>query len=154
MSMTHVTSVVVYLQVDTGLSPSYAALLRALCPSSTTQTTPITTAMDPGTPNALDNNYYKLLPRGMGLFFSDNQLRVNTQMAALVSSFAANETLWKEKFAAAMVKMGRIQVQTGTCGEVRLNCGVVNPSSYSSPSSTVELGSSAPAVDEESYAAS
>jgi peroxidase len=144
----------VSLQVDAGLSPSYAALLRALCPSNTTQTTPITTAMDPGTPNVLDNNYYKLLPRGMCLFFSDNQLRVNTQMAALVSSFAANETLWKEKFAAAMVKMGRIQVQTGTCGEVRLNCGVVNPSSYSSPASTVEMGSSAPAVDEEGYAAS
>jgi peroxidase len=53
-----------------------------------------------------------------------------------------------------MVKMGRIQVQTGTCGEVRLNCGVVNPSSYSSPASTVEMGSSAPAVDEEGYAAS
>ena len=33
--------------------------------------------MDPGTPNVLDNNYYKLLPRGMGLFFSDNQLRVD-----------------------------------------------------------------------------
>ncbi|XP_012701236.1 peroxidase 1 [Setaria italica] len=130
--------------VDAGLSSSYASLLRALCPSNTTRATPITTAMDPGTPNVLDNNYYKLLPRGMGLFFSDNQLRVDTAMAALVSSFAANETLWKEKFAAAMVKMGRIQVQTGTCGEVRLNCSVVNPSS-----STIELGSSAPAADED-----
>ncbi|KAF8661746.1 hypothetical protein HU200_056698 [Digitaria exilis] len=133
--------------VDAGLSASYAALLRALCPSNTTQTTPITTAMDPGTPNVLDNNYYKLLPRGMGLFFSDNQLRVDTQMAALVAAFAANETLWKEKFAAAMVKMGRIQVQTGTCGEVRLNCSVVNPTSSAA---TIELlGSSAPAADED-----
>ena len=133
---------------------AYQALLEALCPPSPGQFDPNTTEIDVSTPAVLDNNYYKLLPRGMGLFFSDNQLRVNTQMAALVSSFAANATLWKEKFAAAMVKMGRIQVQTGTCGEVRLNCGVVNPSSYSSPSSTVELGSSAPAVDEESYAAS
>nr|CAB3477077.1 unnamed protein product [Digitaria exilis] len=117
---------------------------RSFCNSFTT---PITTAMDPGTPNVLDNNYYKLLPRGMGLFFSDNQLRVDTQMAALVAAFAANETLWKEKFAAAMVKMGRIQVQTGTCGEVRLNCSVVNPTSSAA---TIELlGSSAPAADED-----
>jgi len=50
---------------------------RALCPVNKTRETPITTAMDPGTPNVLDNNYYKLLPRGMGLFFSDNQLRVD-----------------------------------------------------------------------------
>jgi peroxidase len=137
------------MQVDSGLSSSYATLLRALCPSNTTRATPITTQMDPETPNVLDNNYYKLIPRGMGLFFSDNQLRVDTAMAALVSSFAANETLWKEKFAAAMVKMGRIQVQTGTCGEVRLNCSVVNPSS----SSTIELGSSAPAAGEDGIVA-
>ncbi|KAG2588454.1 peroxidase 1-like [Panicum virgatum] len=137
--------------VDAGLSASYAALLRALCPANTTQETPITTAMDPGTPNVLDNNYYKLLPRGMGLFFSDNQLRVDPRMAALVGSFAANETLWKEKFAAAMVKMGRTQVQTGACGEVRLNCSVVNPASSSS---SIELASSTPAVDEDGVATS
>ncbi|KAL6627817.1 hypothetical protein ACP70R_031543 [Stipagrostis hirtigluma subsp. patula] len=130
--------------VDAGLSPSYAALLRALCPANATQTTAITTAMDPGSPDVLDNNYYKLLPRNMGLFFSDNQLRVDPAMAALVSGFAANETLWKERFAAAMVKMGRIEVQTGRCGEVRLNCSVVNPTS-----SSVEMVSSEAAAGEE-----
>ncbi|CAM0881110.1 unnamed protein product [Alopecurus aequalis] len=130
--------------VDAGLSPSYAALLRSLCPSTTTQTTLITTAMDPGSPNVLDNNYYKLLPRNMGLFFSDNQLRVDGNLNALVNSFAANETMWKERFAAAMVKMGRIEVQTGRCGQVRLKCSVVNPKS------SVELGSVAVSpVDEE-----
>ena len=72
----------------------------------------------------LDNNYYKLLPRGMGLFFSDNQLRVDARMAALVGSFAANETLWKEKFAAAMVKMGRTDVLVGDLGEIRPTCGI------------------------------
>ena len=87
--------------------------------------------MDPGTPNVLDNNYYKLLPRGMGLFFSDNQLRVNSTLNASVNSFAANETLWKEKFVAAMVKMGNIQVLTGTQGQIRLNCSIVNNGSSS-----------------------
>ncbi|CAM0884842.1 unnamed protein product [Alopecurus aequalis] len=116
---------------DPGLSPSYAAMLRKLCPTNTTLAT---TAMDPGSPNVLDNNYYKLLPRNMGLFFSDNQLRVDGNLNALVNSFAANETMWKERFAAAMVKMGRIEVQTGRCGQVRLNCSVVNPTSaLSSP---------------------
>jgi peroxidase len=127
--------------VDAGLSPSYAALLRSICPSNTTLAT---TAMDPGSPNVLDNNYYKLLPRNMGLFFSDNQLRVDGNLNALVNTFAANETLWKERFAAAMVKMGRIEVQTGRCGQVRLNCNAVNPKS------SVELQDS---VDEEGVVA-
>ncbi|KAL5229004.1 hypothetical protein ABZP36_017269 [Zizania latifolia] len=120
-------------RVDDGLDPAYAAQLRALCPSDTTDKTLITAPMDPDTPSTLDNNYYKLLPRGRGLFFSDNQLRVNATMNALVTSFAANEALWKQRFADAMVKMGHTQVQTGSCGQIRLNCNVVNPTSVELP---------------------
>ncbi|XP_052155177.1 peroxidase 1-like [Oryza glaberrima] len=114
--------------VDAGLDPGYAAQLRALCP---TRDTLATTPMDPDTPATLDNNYYKLLPQGKGLFFSDNQLRVNATMNALVTRFAANEAEWKQRFADAMVKMGHIEVQTGRCGQIRVNCNVVNPSTSS-----------------------
>ncbi|KAF0901776.1 hypothetical protein E2562_006241 [Oryza meyeriana var. granulata] len=114
--------------VDAGLDPAYAARLRALCPRNDT---PATTPMDPDTPSTLDNNYYKLLPQNKGLFFSDNQLRVNATMNALVTRFAANEAEWKQRFVDAMVKMGHIEVQTGRCGEIRVNCNVVNPSSSS-----------------------
>ena len=69
--------------------------------------------------------------RRLGLFFSDNQLRVDGNLNVLVNRFAANETQWKERFAAAMVQMGRIQEKTGNCGLVRLNCNVVNPTSSS-----------------------
>ncbi|XP_006645835.2 peroxidase 1-like [Oryza brachyantha] len=117
--------------VDTGLSTAYATLLRALCPSNANSSTPTTTAIDPSTPATLDNNYYKLLPLNLGLFFSDNQLRANATLSASADSFAANETLWKQRFAAAMVKMGNIEVLTGSQGQVRLNCSVVNNGSSS-----------------------
>jgi peroxidase len=122
------------VQVDSGLSAGYATLLQALCPSNANSSTPTTTVVDPSTPAVLDNNYYKLLPLNLGLFFSDNQLRVNSTLNASVNSFAANETLWKEKFVAAMIKMGNIQVLTGSQGEIRLNCSVVNNGSSSSSS--------------------
>ncbi|XP_006644127.1 peroxidase 1-like [Oryza brachyantha] len=122
--------------VDAGLDPAYAARLRALCPR---EDTPATTPMDPDTPATLDNNYYKLLPQSKGLFFSDNQLRVNATMNALATRFAANEAEWKQRFVAAMVKMGHIEVQTGRCGEIRVDCNVVNPSSSSSSPEVVEL---------------
>ncbi|KAK3164284.1 hypothetical protein QOZ80_1AG0015240 [Eleusine coracana subsp. coracana] len=111
------------------ISPAYQALLEALCPANTSQFTPVTTDMDLSTPAVLDNNYYKLLPLNLGLHFSDDQLIRNATLAPSVSAFAANETLWKDKFAAAMIKMGNIEVMTGNQGEVRLNCSVVNPSS-------------------------
>jgi len=120
------------MQVDAGLSAGYATLLRALCPSNANASTPTTTVMDLSTPAVLDNNYYKLLPLNLGLFFSDNQLRVNSTLNASVNSFAANETLWKEKFVAAMIKMGSIEVLTGSQGQIRLNCSVVNNGSSSS----------------------
>ncbi|GJN05374.1 hypothetical protein PR202_ga22995 [Eleusine coracana subsp. coracana] len=142
--------------VDSGLSPSYATLLRGLCPWNATQAAPnVTVSMDPGSPDVLDNNYYRLLPRGMGLFFSDNQLRVDPAMAALVTGFAANETLWKTRFAEAMLKMGRIEVQTGRCGEVRRTCGLVNPTSSSFSVELPSVVMSAPdVVEEEGVAAS
>ncbi|KAG8052170.1 hypothetical protein GUJ93_ZPchr0001g32546 [Zizania palustris] len=124
--------------VDTGLSPAYAALLRALCPSNANASTPTTTAVDPSTPATLDNNYYKLLPLNLGLFFSDNQLRTNATLSASVDSFAANETLWKQRFVAAMVKMGNIEVLTGSQGEIRLNCSVVNNRSSAAAGAGIE----------------
>jgi len=133
--------------VDTGLSAGYATLLQALCPSNANSSTPTTTVIDPSTPAVLDNNYYKLLPLNMGLFFSDNQLRVNSTLNASVNSFAANETLWKEKFVAAMIKMGNIEVLTGSQGEIRLNCSVVNNGSSSS-SSSVGIQQTTASLDE------
>jgi peroxidase len=137
----------IIFQVDTGLSAGYATLLQALCPSNANSSTPTTTVIDPSTPAVLDNNYYKLLPLNMGLFFSDNQLRVNSTLNASVNSFAANETLWKEKFVAAMIKMGNIEVLTGSQGEIRLNCSVVNNGSSSS-SSSVGIQQTTASLDE------
>nr|XP_025880933.1 peroxidase 1 isoform X3 [Oryza sativa Japonica Group] len=117
------------------ISPAYQALLEALCPPTTGRFTPITTEIDVSTPATLDNNYYKLLPLNLGLHFSDDQLIRNATLLPFVDAFAANETLWKEKFVAAMIKMGNIDVLTGARGEIRLNCSAVNPSSSSSSSS-------------------
>ncbi|GJN05373.1 hypothetical protein PR202_ga22994 [Eleusine coracana subsp. coracana] len=123
--------------VDSGLSAGYATLLRALCPSTSANSS-TTTAVDPSTPAVLDNNYYKLLPLNMGLFFSDNQLRVNSTLNASVNSFAGNETLWKEKFVAAMIKMGNIEVLTGSQGNIRLNCSILNNGSSSSMAGMIQ----------------
>lgn len=117
---------------DGTISPAYQALLEALCPANTGQFTNVTSEIDLSTPTVLDNNYYKLLPLNLGLHFSDDQLVRNATLKAHVDAFAADETLWKEKFVAAMIKMGKIGPKTDAEGEIRLNCSIVNTASSAS----------------------
>ncbi|XBI33121.1 hypothetical protein VPH35_056484 [Triticum aestivum] len=98
------------------ISPTYQALLEALCPTNAVQVTNVTTMIDLSTPTL-----------NLGLHFSDDQLERNAMLKASV----ANETLRKEKFIAAMIKMGKIEPKTGTQGEIRLNCSFISPPSSS-----------------------
>ncbi|KAL5221343.1 hypothetical protein ABZP36_026056 [Zizania latifolia] len=116
-----------FVRASGTISSAYQALLEVLC------SPPVrTTDIDVSTPTVLDNNYYKLLPLKLGLFFSDDQLIRDNTLVPLVNAFAANETLWKERFAAAMIKMGNIEVLTENAGDIRLNCNFVNTRSSSS----------------------
>ncbi|CAN6358638.1 unnamed protein product [Urochloa humidicola] len=115
-------------KIDPSLSKAYALLLKSICPSDSSQFFPTTTPfMDLITPNKFDNKYYVGLQNNLGLFISDAALMTNATMKALVDSFARSESTWKSKFAKSMIKMGQIEVLTGTQGEIRRNCRVVNP---------------------------
>ena len=107
----------------------------------------MTTEIDLSTPMVLDNNYYKMLPLNLGLHFSDNQLIQDATLNASVNAFAANGTLWKERFIAAMLKMGNIAVEIGAQGEVRLNCSVINSAPSSATTEMIRM--LLPGVDDE-----
>ncbi|XP_072963264.1 peroxidase 5-like [Typha angustifolia] len=110
---------------DPSLNPTYATQLAQQCPQSSNDTG-LVVPMDPRSPNTFDSNYYANILASRGLFTSDQVLLSNTSTAAGVRGNAFNGMLWKAKFAAAMVKMGQIGVLTGSSGEIRLNCRVVN----------------------------
>nr|3HDL_A Chain A, Royal Palm Tree Peroxidase [Roystonea regia] len=112
--------------IDPTLSPSYAALLRNTCPANSTRFTPITVSLDIITPSVLDNMYYTGVQLTLGLLTSDQALVTEANLSAAVKANAMNLTAWASKFAQAMVKMGQIEVLTGTQGEIRTNCSVVN----------------------------
>uniref|UniRef100_J3KZD5 Peroxidase n=1 Tax=Oryza brachyantha TaxID=4533 RepID=J3KZD5_ORYBR len=136
------------------ISPAYQALLEALCAGNTEQSSNVTTAIDLSTPATLDNNYYKLLRLNLGLHFSDDQLIRDATLLPFVNASACNETGWKEKFAAAMIKMGNIDVLTGTQGEIRLNCSAVNAPSSSASAGTMIIDTVFPDADGGEVAAS
>lgn len=110
---------------DPSLDSKYAASLRKSCPQDSTDPN-LEVPMDTRTPTIIDVNYYKDILANRGLFSSDQILLTNPATASEVKSNARSPSGWKKKFAAAMVKMGQIEVLTGNKGEIRANCRVIN----------------------------
>lgn len=81
---------------------------------------------DSSTPFKFDNQYYKNLIQLKGLVHSDQELftgPTNTQ----VSRYSRSLGNFKKDFADAMSKMTMLSPLTGSDGEIRKNCRVVNP---------------------------
>ncbi|XP_072973018.1 peroxidase 12-like [Typha angustifolia] len=112
--------------VDPTIDPAFADQLVATCPNASV---PNTVPLDVRTPDFFDNKYYVNLVNRQGLFTSDEGLFFDDRTQQLVSSFAAKKSMFFNHFAKAMVKMSQLEVLTGTAGEIRKNCAVVNSDS-------------------------
>ncbi|ERN01967.1 hypothetical protein AMTRI_Chr02g266570 [Amborella trichopoda] len=109
---------------DPTLDQAYASYLKTKCPAPATPD--VTVAMDPLSPNVLDNKYYINLRMNRGLLASDQALMTSPATARMVRQNAHYPGLWAHKFGSAMVRMGFIDVLTGSKGEIRRSCRVVN----------------------------
>lgn len=103
----------------------YAGQLKQQCPQGSTNGN-LVVPMDPATPTMTDASYYMDVLNNRGLFTSDQTLLTSSATANQVAQNVMNPFLWRSKFAAAMVKMGKIGVLTGSAGEIRANCRVIN----------------------------
>ncbi|XP_043704825.1 peroxidase 5-like [Telopea speciosissima] len=115
---------------DPSLNPIYALMLKMKCPSNVTSTDPTIVPLDSLTPEILDNKYYVGLKLHLGLLTSDEALLTNKTLEDMVNIFANDPKVWAWAFPQAIVKMGGIEVLTGTEGEIRINCSVVNGGSF------------------------
>lgn len=108
---------------ETNINPTFAATRRANCPASGGDNN--LSPLD-GTPARFDLNYYQSLVSQRGLLHSDQELFNGGSQDALVRTYSTNRATFFSDFAAAMVRMGNISPLTGTNGEIRRNCRVVN----------------------------
>ncbi|CAN1232369.1 Peroxidase 39 [Linum perenne] len=111
---------------DPALDSDYASNLRSRkCRTINDNTTKV--EMDPGSRNTFDLSYYSLLLKRRGLFESDAALTTNSASLQLVDKIAKGSVKdFFSEFALAMEKMGRINVKTGSNGEIRKQCALVN----------------------------
>ncbi|XP_071693097.1 peroxidase 12-like [Rutidosis leptorrhynchoides] len=112
-----------YPTQDTTLDQTFAKNLKGVCPTANTTAT---TTLDIRSPNVFDNKYFVDLMNKQGLLTSDQDLYTDKRTRDIVKSFAVNQTLFFEKFVDVMVKMGQMDVLTGTQGEVRNKCNLRN----------------------------
>ncbi|OAY55928.1 peroxidase 24 [Manihot esculenta] len=108
---------------DPSLNPTYASFLKTQCRSLADNTTIV--PMDPLTPLTFDNNYFKILKLNEGLFQSDAALLTNKGSSNIVDELLDSAKFFTE-FAQSIKRMGSIGVLTGSAGEIRKNCRVVN----------------------------
>ncbi|XP_054806001.1 peroxidase A2-like [Prosopis cineraria] len=116
-------------QPDPDLNTTYLQTLRVICPEDGDGTN--LTNLDLTTPDTFDKNYYTNLQVHNGLLNSD-QVLFSTSGAdtiAIVNSFASNQSLFFDQFAASMIKMGNISPLTGSQGQIRSHCNFVNSDS-------------------------
>ncbi|XP_051230826.1 peroxidase A2 [Lolium perenne] len=120
-------------QPDPTLDGAYLNTLRGSCPASAGTGNTHLNNLDPATPDAFDNSYYANIVRNRGLLRSDQVMLsapggAAATTAPIVRRFAGSQEEFFRSFARAMVKMGNIAPLTGSMGEVRRNCRVVNRS--------------------------
>ncbi|KAF3557084.1 hypothetical protein F2Q69_00017602 [Brassica cretica] len=111
---------------DPSINPTFLTQLRNLCPENGNPT--VLANFDLATPNTFDSHYYTNLRQGKGVIQSDQELfsTPGADTIPLVELYSKNTFEFFKAFAKSMVRMGKLKPLTGTQGEVRLNCRVVN----------------------------
>ncbi|KAF3774310.1 Peroxidase [Nymphaea thermarum] len=120
---------------DPTMDQMYVSDLKSKCPAPGSGQNPIV-SLDPVTPRTckrkwkrrktLDNQYYVNVKSHRGLLSSDQALMDREDTARMVLANINSGSMWLHKFADAMVRMGKIEVLTGSQGQVRKSCRVVN----------------------------
>ena len=105
------------------MNSAYAAFLKTKCRSLADNKTIV--PMDPGSPLSFDSDYYKILKQNKGLFQSDAALLTDEGSSKIIDELVDPDVFFTA-FAQSMVRLGAVGVLTGSSGEIRKKCSVVN----------------------------
>ncbi|XP_074583953.1 peroxidase N-like [Curcuma longa] len=111
---------------DMPLESNMASELQSLCEASSDGNA--TAVLDRNSVDVFDKHYFTNLVSEKGLLSSDQQLYSGDDAAAkaLVVAYSLSTTLFFADFANSMIRMGNLSPLTGSAGEIRKNCRVVN----------------------------
>lgn len=110
---------------DSTIDPTFLSDLQTLCPVTGDNNTLAT--LDRKSKDWFDNNYFKELKNNSGLLQSDQELyATDASTKSLVDTYISSQSTFFQDFVTSMIRMGNISPLTGTAGQIRTNCRVVN----------------------------
>ncbi|GAA0144706.1 peroxidase [Lithospermum erythrorhizon] len=113
---------------DNTMDTAMVTDLQQTCPQTSDGNN--TASLDRTTRDLFDNNYFKNLVNGKGLLQSDQILYSSNEAISttkdLVELYSNNSGVFLSDFVNSMIKMGNISPLTGSSGEIRKNCRVIN----------------------------
>ncbi|KNA18139.1 hypothetical protein SOVF_073620 [Spinacia oleracea] len=113
---------------DSTMDTNLVSKLQSLCPVNGDGNK--TTALDQNSTDLFDNHYFKNLLNNKGILVSDQELyssdMANSTTKSLVESYSNNPHLFSSNFMDSMINMGNANPLTGSSGQIRTNCRVVN----------------------------
>ncbi|GLJ26737.1 hypothetical protein SUGI_0520970 [Cryptomeria japonica] len=107
------------------IDSEYAQGLQKVCPKQNTDPN-MAAFNDVLSPNKFDNVFYQSLSKQLGLLASDQILYTDPRTRGVVNYYASSEGAFFDAFAAAMDKLGSLNVKTGFEGEIRRRCEAFN----------------------------
>ncbi|WVY93641.1 hypothetical protein V8G54_032729 [Vigna mungo] len=109
---------------ESNIDSDFATSTQSNCPSTDGDSN--LSPLDVTTNVLFDNAYFKNLVNKKGLLHSDQQLFSGGSTDSQVTTYSTSSSAFYADFSSAMVKMGNLSPLTGTSGQIRTNCRLVN----------------------------
>ncbi|XP_017436736.2 cationic peroxidase 1 [Vigna angularis] len=109
---------------ESNIDSDFATSTQSNCPSTDGDSN--LSPLDVTTNVLFDNAYFKNLVNKKGLLHSDQQLFSGGSTDSQVTTYSTSSSTFYADFSSAMVKMGNLSPLTGTSGQIRTNCRLVN----------------------------
>ena len=116
---------------DPSMIFSLLTSLRRTCPQSSNVDRTANLDQNPFSSQVVDKSFYTQIMMRRGVLQIDQQLALDSLSKSTVATIVGSSD-FTTRFGQAMVKLGVVQVLTGTQGEIRKSCRSINRRSLSS----------------------
>lgn len=108
------------------MDPALVATLRRRCPQNLVVDSPVNLDQNASSANTVDDSFYKQIVAKRGVLQIDQRIALDAATGATVALLAGGRMDFSTRFGSSMVKLGAVEVLTGTQGEIRRSCRAPN----------------------------